>query len=60
MSEHADELNRRLQSGEPLAVTWEWFRSWYCREDQPPPTDLTQEERKFLVTCITFKSWLEG
>ena len=59
MSKYTEELNRRLQSGEPVHVTRKWFLECLAKDkDELYFSDLSLQEQMFLQkTADAFQAW---
>jgi len=61
MSKFAEELNRRIQSGEPVHVTRKWFLECMAKESDLYFHDLSLQEQMFLErTAEAFFAWQES
>ena len=61
MSKYAEELNRRIVSGEPVHITRDWYLEVMSNKDEPVYwADLSLQEQMFVnKTVDSYIAWLE-
>jgi hypothetical protein len=61
MTKYAKELNRRIQSGEPVHITRDWFLEIMCRGERGCRywADLSPQEQMFAERMLdAYEAWL--
>jgi hypothetical protein len=60
MSQFAEELNRRITSGEPVHITRQWYLDCICTSEPLFWHDLSLQEQMFAERMIDgYTAWLE-
>jgi hypothetical protein len=60
VTKYAEELNRRIQSGEPVHITRDWYLDCICNNDEPLFwADLSLQEQMFSERLMdAYAAWV--